>query len=83
MRICIPTPHHAGTLFRVVKTAQMDDEIKLDFIKEIGKTHMRIADGLGTLVQLTGLVGRLNLLTMNKGLKGKDQVHVGPEGITV
>jgi len=31
----------------------------LEFIKEIGWTHMRILEGVGTLVQLGGLVARL------------------------
>ena len=37
----------------------MDEGIKLEFIREIGMTHMRIAEGLDTLLQLTGLLARL------------------------
>ncbi|KAG8862759.1 replication factor C subunit 4 [Tulasnella sp. 330] len=48
------------TLFRVVKTYnEMPEYTKLEFIKEIGWTHMRILEGVGTLVQLGGLVARL------------------------
>jgi replication factor C subunit 2/4 len=32
---------------------------KLEFIKEIGWTHMRILEGVGTLTQLSGLMARL------------------------
>jgi len=33
--------------------------MKLEFIKEIGFTHMRILEGVSTLVQLGGLLSRL------------------------
>ncbi|XP_069695313.1 replication factor C subunit 2-like [Periplaneta americana] len=45
-----------GNIFRVTKTIQMPEELKLDFIKEIGLTHLRIVDGLASLLQLTGLL---------------------------
>ena len=32
---------------------------KLEYIKEIGFTHMRILEGVGTLIQLGGLMARL------------------------
>ena len=31
-----------------------------EYLREIGFTHMRIADGVNTLLQLLGLVGRLS-----------------------
>ncbi|KAJ2174057.1 replication factor C subunit 4, partial [Coemansia sp. RSA 532] len=37
----------------------LDEEKKLVFVREIGITHMRIVDGLQSLVQLQGLVARL------------------------
>ncbi|KAJ2434553.1 replication factor C subunit 4, partial [Coemansia sp. RSA 2440] len=48
-------------VFRVVKAAddELDEEKKLVFVREIGITHMRIVDGLQSLVQLQGLVARL------------------------
>ncbi|PWN46034.1 putative RFC4-DNA replication factor C, 37 kDa subunit [Ceraceosorus guamensis] len=47
-------------LFRVVKTIdQMPEALKLDFIREIGWTHMRVLEGVSTLIQLGGLVARL------------------------
>ena len=36
------------TLFRVTKSLEMPEYQKLEFIKEIGFTHMRIAEGLNT-----------------------------------
>lgn len=48
-----------GTLFRICKNTDIPEKQKLSFIKEIGFTHMRIADGVGSLLQLCGLTSRL------------------------
>lgn len=48
-----------GTIFKVVKSYAMAEALKLDYLREIGFTHMRIADGVGTLLQLLGLTARL------------------------
>ncbi|KAI9512569.1 P-loop containing nucleoside triphosphate hydrolase protein [Russula earlei] len=48
------------TIFRVVKTFdELPEYTKLEYIKEIGFTHMRILEGVGTLIQLGGLLARL------------------------
>ncbi|UZJ51799.1 hypothetical protein CBS101457_001119 [Exobasidium rhododendri] len=48
------------TIFRVVKTMDsIPEAMKLDFIKEIGFTHMRILEGVSTVIQLGGLMARL------------------------
>ncbi|KAB5588320.1 Replication factor C subunit 4 [Ceratobasidium theobromae] len=48
------------TVFRVTKTFdELPEYSKLEYIKEIGLTHMRILEGVGTLVQLGGLMARL------------------------
>ncbi|THH19052.1 hypothetical protein EW146_g2055 [Bondarzewia mesenterica] len=48
------------TIFRVVKTFdEIPEYTKLEYIKEIGFTHMRILEGVGTLIQLGGLMARL------------------------
>ncbi|TDL28254.1 P-loop containing nucleoside triphosphate hydrolase protein [Rickenella mellea] len=48
------------TIFRVVKIFdELPEYTKLEYIKEIGWTHMRILEGVGTLVQLGGLMARL------------------------
>ncbi|KAJ3998582.1 P-loop containing nucleoside triphosphate hydrolase protein [Lentinula boryana] len=48
------------TIFRVVKTSDsMPEYTKLQYIKEIGFTHMRILEGVGTMLQLAGLIARL------------------------
>ncbi|CAG8722912.1 11227_t:CDS:2, partial [Racocetra persica] len=48
------------TMFRVVKfNNEWQEGLKLDFIKEIGFTHMKILEGISTHLQLIGLVSRL------------------------
>uniref|UniRef100_W5KFB3 Replication factor C subunit 2 n=1 Tax=Astyanax mexicanus TaxID=7994 RepID=W5KFB3_ASTMX len=48
-----------GNIFRVCKTFQMAEYLKLEYIKEIGYTHMKIAEGVNSLLQMAGLLGRL------------------------
>ncbi|XP_061758810.1 replication factor C subunit 2 [Nerophis ophidion] len=48
-----------GNIFRVCKTFQMAEYLKLEFIKEIGYTHMRVTEGVNSLLQMAGLVARL------------------------
>ena len=44
-------------MFRVVKNhGQMNEFVKLEFIKHIGSTHMRITDGVDSSLQLSGLL---------------------------
>lgn len=54
-------------VFRIVKTHQtLTEQDKLRFIKEIGRTHMRITNGVQSLLQLTSLVARMCLLCERK-----------------
>lgn len=48
-----------GNIFKVCKNLNVDETLKLNFIKEIGFTHMRIVDGLTSLLQLSGLLAKL------------------------
>lgn len=45
-------------IFRVAKHHTLSEFLKLQFLKEIGYIHMRIAQGETTLVQLFGLLAR-------------------------
>uniref|UniRef100_A0A6Q2XAT8 Replication factor C subunit 2 n=1 Tax=Esox lucius TaxID=8010 RepID=A0A6Q2XAT8_ESOLU len=54
-----------GNIFRVCKTFQMPEYLKLEFIKEIGYTHMKVAEGVNSLLQMAGLLGRLCSKTAN------------------
>ncbi|XP_065054834.1 replication factor C subunit 2-like [Rhopilema esculentum] len=46
-------------IFRVCKNMEMAEYLKLEFIKEIGYTHMRVAEGVNSLLQMSGLLARL------------------------
>eukprot|EP00743_Colponemidia_sp_Colp-15_P006626 GILK01007143.1.p1 GENE.GILK01007143.1~~GILK01007143.1.p1 ORF type:complete len:365 (+),score=39.53 GILK01007143.1:51-1097(+) len=48
-----------GTLFKVAKNYDMQENVKLEFIKEIGQVHMRIAEGVNTLIQISALLAKL------------------------
>ncbi|XP_023165841.1 replication factor C subunit 2 [Drosophila hydei] len=48
-----------GNIFRVCKRLNVDEQLKLNFIREIGITHMKIVDGCNSLLQLTSLLARL------------------------
>ena len=49
-----------GTVFKVTKAhLGIPEAMKLEFLREIGFTHMRIAEGVNSKLQLLGLVARL------------------------
>ncbi|EDX09165.1 replication factor C subunit 2 [Drosophila simulans] len=48
-----------ANIFRVCKRINIDEHLKLDFIREIGMTHMKIIDGINSLLQLTALLAKL------------------------
>ena len=55
-----------STMFRVTKTIPtLSEHSKLEFIKEIGFTHMKILEGVQTLLQLSGCIARLAKLNMD------------------
>lgn len=54
------------TLFRVTKTLDvLPEAMKLEYIKEIGTTHMVVLEGVQSLLQLAGLVARLCRIQMS------------------
>lgn len=64
-----------STMFRVTKTIPtLSEHSKLEFIKEIGFTHMRILDGVQSLLQLSGCVAKLCKINM------KPQLFEPPKG---
>ncbi len=54
--------HSEQTLFRVSRNYEMEEKIKLEYMKVIGTAHMRILDGLDSLLQLSGLLAKLCLI---------------------
>ena len=56
-----------SNMFRVTKTNQaLPEYLKLEFIKQIGLTHMTVLQGLGSLLQLTALLADLCLAVESK-----------------
>ena len=47
------------SVFRVCKTHCMAEFVKLEFIKEIGLTHLSLVQGTQSLLQLSGMLARL------------------------
>ena len=57
-----------GVFFRIVKYSdEVPEDMQLQYIRLIGYTHMRIADGLDSLLQLQGLCGRMCLVGQKAG----------------
>jgi replication factor C subunit 2/4 len=55
-----------STMFKVTKTIPtLSEHAKLEFIKEIGFTHMKVLEGVQTLLQLSGCVVRLCKINMD------------------
>ncbi|XP_046444399.1 replication factor C subunit 2-like [Daphnia pulex] len=48
-----------SSVFRVCRNHTIPEYIMLEFIQEIGLTHMKIAQGMGSLLQMSGLLARL------------------------
>ncbi|GBP83522.1 Replication factor C subunit 2 [Eumeta japonica] len=48
-----------ANVFRVCKTLEAPESTRLAFVREIGVTQARLADGLATPLQLAGLLARL------------------------
>ncbi|CAH8357705.1 unnamed protein product [Eruca vesicaria subsp. sativa] len=46
-------------IFRIIKNYDMAEYLKLEFMKETGFAHMRICDGVGSYLQLCGLLAKL------------------------
>lgn len=58
-----------STMFKVTKTIpSLSEHTKLEFIREIGFTHMRILEGVQTYLQLAGCVAKLCRVNMKPGL---------------
>ena len=58
-----------GTMFKVTKTMPgLSEHSRLEFIREIGFSHMRILEGVQTLLQLQGCVAKLCRVNMRPEL---------------
>ncbi|KAF1811063.1 putative DNA replication factor C subunit Rfc4 [Eremomyces bilateralis CBS 781.70] len=58
-----------STMFKVTKSIpNLSEHTKLEFIKEIGFTHMRILEGVQTYLQLAGCISKLCRINMKPSL---------------
>jgi replication factor C subunit 2/4 len=58
-----------SSMFKVTKTIpSLSEHTKLEFVREIGFTHMRILEGMQTYLQLAGCVAKLCKLNMKPAL---------------
>ena len=58
-----------SSMFRVTKTMPgLSEHARLEFIREIGFCHMRVLEGMQTLVQLWGCVAKLCKINMKPDL---------------
>jgi replication factor C subunit 2/4 len=51
------------TIFRVTKTLEMSDSLRLAYLRAIGDYHLRIAEGVDTFVQLSGLIAKMSSIS--------------------
>lgn len=47
-----------SNIFRVCKTLEAEERCRLALVREVGLTHMRVADGLSSPLQLAALLAR-------------------------
>jgi len=48
------------TMFRVVKGMELEERMKLDWIKIMGMTHMRVAEGTDSILQIMGCLAKMS-----------------------
>ncbi|GAM24971.1 hypothetical protein SAMD00019534_081460, partial [Acytostelium subglobosum LB1] len=53
------------TFFKVAKSLSLPEYQKLEFLKEIGNTNMRVSAGVNSLLQLSGLLARLCSISLS------------------
>ena len=79
-----------GTLFRVARNADaalLGEFLKLEFLREIGQCHMRLADGVASQLQLVGCLAKMCKLSAASGpaagagpASGAQQQQQGQQG---
>jgi len=47
------------TMFRVVKGMEMEERMKLDWIKEMGMTHKKVAEGTDSMLQIMSCLSKM------------------------
>lgn len=55
-----------SNIFRVCKRMDIDEKLKLLFVREIGESHMKIIDGVNSLLQMSALIAKLSEASYTK-----------------
>eukprot|EP01156_Anaeramoeba_ignava_P014818 Anaeramoba_ignava/a610467_13.p1 GENE.a610467_13~~a610467_13.p1 ORF type:complete len:234 (-),score=77.15 a610467_13:154-855(-) len=55
-----------NTMFRVSRKLEIDEQILLEFLRIISNTHLRIVNGNGTLIQLSGMIANMCKVGLTK-----------------
>ncbi|XP_058800547.1 replication factor C subunit 2 [Phymastichus coffea] len=53
-------------IFRVAKNLDIDESLKLEFIKSIGLTHLGMVNGISSLLQLNSLIAKLCRIALDR-----------------
>ncbi|MEW5319796.1 MAG: hypothetical protein WDW38_010924 [Sanguina aurantia] len=53
-----------GTIFKVVRNADLHEFLKLEFLREVGFCHMRIGEGVNGRLQLSGLLAKMTKIVL-------------------
>jgi replication factor C subunit 2/4 len=70
MKLCqhgYATSDIVSTVFRVVRGMQLEEYLKLEFLREIGYAQMRVSEGVASRLQMTGLLAKLCALAARAG----------------
>lgn len=51
------------TVFRVVRGMQLEEFMKLEYLREIGYAQMRVAEGVHSRLQMSGMLAKLCILS--------------------
>ncbi len=58
-----------STMFRVTKTVTgISEHARLEYLREIGFCHMRVLEGVQTLLQLAGCVAKIAKVNIDEKL---------------
>ena len=58
--LCYFCSNHCISFDNYTTAHDMPEALKLEYLREIGFSHMKIADGVNSMLQLLGLISRLS-----------------------
>jgi len=58
------------TVFKVLKSFDVPEALKMDLLQQVSATHMRVVDGVTTLIQMNGLCAKVAAVAKGRPLGG-------------